>query len=75
MPDEQFTLKSGNAALGTYTFNKHVIQHHFCNRCGCAPFGFGNNPKGGQTAAINVRCLENFDLAAIKRTPVDGKSF
>jgi hypothetical protein len=52
-----------------------VIQHHFCNRCGCAPFGVGSNPKGGKMAAINVRCLEDFDLAAIKRKPVDGKSF
>lgn len=72
---EQFTLKSGEAGLGAYTFNKHVIQHHFCKRCGCAPFGAGANPKGGKMVAINVRCLENFDLASVTRKPVDGKSF
>ncbi len=75
VPEQQFTLKSGAADLGTYTFNKHVLQHHFCKRCGCAPFGFGTSAKGGRTAAINVRCLENFDLTSVKRNPVDGKSF
>lgn len=75
VPQEQFTLKSGDASLGTYTFNRHVINHRFCKRCGSAPFGMGTNPKGGKTAAINVRCLENFDLASVRRKQVDGKSF
>ena len=75
VPAEQFTLKSGETSLATYTFNRHVIQHQFCKRCGCAPLGFGTNPTGTKTAAINVRCLENFDLASVKRNPVDGKSF
>src|SRR5690606_33196695 len=63
VPSEQFTLQRGADSLSTYTFNKHVIQHQFCKRCGSAPFGFGSDPKGGKVAAINVRCLENFDLA------------
>ena len=75
VPRERFVLKSGEAQLGKYMFNKHVIEHCFCKRCGCAPFGFGNNATTGPTAAINIRCLENFDLASIKRTLVDGKSF
>lgn len=75
LPREQFQLKSPLNGLGSYKFNKHVINHHFCLRCGCAPFGFGSSPQSGETVAINVRCLENFDLASIKRTPVDGRSF
>ena len=75
VPGQQFKLKTPAEKLGTYKFNKHVIDHHFCRRCGCAPFGVGANPDGSRAAAINVRCLENFDLASIKRTPVDGKSF
>lgn len=75
VPRERFTLKTDEAKLSTYTFNKHVIEHRFCKRCGVAPFGFGNNPKTGATVAINVRCLEDFDLTTIKRTPVDGRSF
>lgn len=75
IPQESLVLNKGASSLGSYTFNRHVIQHHFCKRCGCAPFGIGTNPKGGKMAAINVRCLENVDLAAIKRKPIDGKSF
>jgi hypothetical protein len=74
VPHAQLELTADEADLGTYTFNKHVIQHHFCKRCGCAPFGVGTNPSGVKMAAINVRCLENFDLASVKRTPVDGRS-
>jgi hypothetical protein len=75
VPQEQFTLKNGAASLATYTFNRHAIQHQFCKRCGCAPLGLGTNPKGNRMAAINVRCLENFDLDSVKRKAVDGKSF
>ncbi|MDY6948726.1 MAG: GFA family protein [Pseudomonadota bacterium] len=75
VPHEQFTLKRGEGHLGTYTFNRHVISHQFCKRCGCAPFGVGATPKGGKMAAVNVRCLEDFDLASVTRKPVDGRSF
>jgi hypothetical protein len=75
VPREKFKLHTDEAKLSKYTFNKHVIEHRFCARCGCAPVGFGANPDGSKVAAVNVRCLENFDLASIKRTPVDGRSF
>jgi len=60
--------------LGTYTFNKHQIKHHFCPTCGCAPFGFGSDGKGNEMAAINARCLEGLDLSAFAINQVDGKS-
>lgn len=75
VPRSQFTLLTPDAELATYTFNKHVIQHHFCPSCGCAPFGFGKDRKGADTAAINVRCLEGVEPAALKRIAVDGRSF
>lgn len=68
-------LKSGEDALATYTFNKHVIKHHFCPTCGCAPFGFGTDPSGKAMAAVNVRCLEDVDRSQLKVIPVDGKSY
>ncbi|HLD86641.1 MAG TPA: GFA family protein, partial [Candidatus Nanoarchaeia archaeon] len=75
VPMEKFTLKTPESELSTYTFNKHVIKHHFCSKCGCAPFGFGTDPKtGGRTAAINIRCLEGIDLSSVKRIPFNGKS-
>lgn len=60
--------------MATYTFNAHVIQHHFCLRCGCAPFAEGKDPEGNTTAAINVRCLEDVDPASLERMQVDGLS-
>jgi hypothetical protein len=69
-----FTLESDMSALSTYTFNKHVIQHHFCPNCGCAPFGFGVHNDVAM-AAVNIRCLEGVELAAVPRVPVDGRSF
>ena len=74
VPRPSFTLESSADALGTYTFNKHAIRHHFCPKCGCAPFGFGES-KGVETAAINVRCLEGVELASVKRKFVDGRSY
>lgn len=75
VPRQQFTLHTPEAGMATYTFNKHAIQHHFCTRCGCAPFASGKDRKGEPTAAVNVRCLEGVDLAALKRVAVDGRSF
>lgn len=74
VPRQQLRLASPESALATYTFNRHVIKHHFCPTCGCAPFGFGKDPKGADTAAVNVRCLEGVDLSTFKRVPFDGRS-
>jgi hypothetical protein len=68
-------LFTPESRLATYTFNKHVIQHHFCRTCGCAPFASGKDRAGADTAAVNVRCLEGVELAAVKRIPVDGRKF
>lgn len=75
LPRAALKLGSPESALATYTFNKHVINHHFCPNCGCAPFGFGADPSGAETAAVNVRCLEDVGLASLTRVPVDGRSF
>ena len=59
--------------MGSYLFNKHVIKHHFCPKCGCAPFGFGVS-NGAEMAAINVRCLEDVELSTVERKFVDGRA-
>jgi hypothetical protein len=75
VPRDKLAMKTPESELATYTFNKHVIKHHFCPNCGCAPFGFGTDPKGVATAAVNARCLIDIDLVNLKRVPVDGRSF
>ena len=67
------TLSTPERDIATYTFNKHLIRHHFCPTCGIAPFGEGKDPKTGDaTVAINVRCLDGVDLAALEVIPYDG---
>jgi hypothetical protein len=73
LPRTQLKLLTPESKLAMYTFNKHVIKHHFCSTCGCAPFGFGEH-GGTAMAAINARCLEGVDLASVKKVPVDGRS-
>ena len=72
-PRDTFHL-TGENELATYTFNKHVIQHRFCKTCGVQPFGEGVDPKGNKVAAVNIRCLEDFDFMKVALHPWDGKS-
>lgn len=71
---DSLRITASGESLAVYTFNKHVIQHHFCSHCGCAPFGFGTAPGGRETVAVNIRCLEGIDLAVLKRIPYDGRA-
>lgn len=72
---DQFTLRQGEHALADYQFYKKKIHHTFCKTCGVTPFLTGQDPAGNVMKAINVRCLEGFDVKALKITHVDGKSF
>ena len=75
-PAADFDLTTPRENLGTYQFNKHHIDHHFCPNCGIAPFSEGVDPKtGAKTVAINVRCLPDLDLASVKLVAVDGASY
>lgn len=74
VPREQLHLLTPDSAASTYTFNKHVIKHRFCPTCGIHPYGEGVDPKGNHMAAINIRCLEDIDLAAIPVQNFDGRS-
>jgi hypothetical protein len=74
VPRESLRLATPESALATYKFNKHVISHHFCSTCGCAPFGVGTGPTGKSMAAVNVRCLEGVEPATLKIMPFDGRS-
>jgi hypothetical protein len=73
-PASQFRLVSGEQILSEYTFNRHVIRHQFCRHCGTEAFAYGKAPDGSDVAAINVRCLDNIDIAALQPKQFDGKS-
>ena len=72
-PREALVLHTPEADMGTYTFKSHRLQHHFCPTCGVAPFSEGKHPgTGAMMAAVNVRCLPDVDLAALKVDHFDG---
>lgn len=73
VPRDAIKLLTPPENMSTYTFNKHVIQHRFCPKCGIHPFGEAPSPTGEQMAAINVRCLEGVDISALKVKHYDGR--
>lgn len=74
IPRDKLRLLTPEENLSTYTFGKQTIKHHFCPTCGIHPFGEGTDPSGNRKAAINARCLEGVDLAALPVMQVDGRS-
>jgi hypothetical protein len=74
VPRQSLRLTTSEQDLGTYTFNKHKIRHHFCTVCGIHPFAEAVDPKGNPTAAVNVRCLEGVDLSSVPVKQFDGRA-
>jgi hypothetical protein len=73
-PVSEFKLLSGQDSLSDYQFGKHVVHHLFCSACGIRSFARGTGPDGSEMRAINVRCLDDVDVAALTLTPFNGKS-
>ena len=74
LPRGEFALRTPEAELATYTFNKHAIRHRFCPTCGMHPFAEATDPKGNAMAAVNARCLEGIDLDAFPIRKFDGRA-
>lgn len=74
VPREQLKLLTPDADAAAYTFNRHRIKHRFCPSCGIHPYGEGIGPDGKASAAINIRCIEGIDLAAIPTRQFDGRA-
>ena len=74
VPRESLHLLTPETNLATYSFGTQTIKHHFCPKCGIHPFGEGVDPSGVRRAAVNARCLEGVDYAALPVKHFDGKS-
>lgn len=74
VPAGEFKLLSGDDVLTDYLFGHKRIHHLFCAVCGVRSFARGVGPGGAETAAINVRCLDDVDLSPLAVTKFDGKS-
>jgi hypothetical protein len=75
IPAQDFRLISGEASLTDYLFNKHVIHHLFCSKCGVESFARGKGPDGSDVVAINVRCLDGIDVDALTVKKFDGRNY
>lgn len=74
VPRTQVDFVTDEAHAATYLFNKHNIRHRFCQTCGIHPYAEAKDPKGVETVAVNVRCIEGIDLDAVPVTHYDGRS-
>ena len=74
VPRDQLHVLTPDGDIGTYTFNKHVIEHRFCSICGIHPYAEGIAPSGNRVGAINIRCLEGIELEKIPVQRFDGLS-
>lgn len=71
IPRERFRLLTPWEDLATYTFNTHMAKHHFCPRCGVAPFYIARSDPN--MIDVNLRCVEGIDLAALQPAHFDGR--
>ena len=70
---EQFELVSGQDDLATYRFNTGTAQHTFCKVCGIHAFYVPRSDP--DKIDVNVRCLDDIDLSAIKIKSFDGQNW
>ncbi len=74
VPRTALRLRTPEKDASTYLFNKHKIQHRFCAVCGIHPYAEAATPKGDLMAAVNLRCLEDFDLKSVPVKEFDGRA-
>ena len=74
MKPHSFALRSGEDCLTDYQFNRKVFHHLFCSDCGVESFARGNAPDGSEMVAVNVRCLDDINIATLTIKPFDGRS-
>jgi hypothetical protein len=70
VPPEQFELLSGADALTTYRFNTGTAKH---TSCGIHAFYVPRSDP--DKIDVNVRCLDDVDIAAIKLHTFDGQNW
>jgi hypothetical protein len=68
-----FRLLRGEDDLTTYRFNTGIAKHRFCRHCGVKSFYTPRSHPDG--LSINVRCLDEETIEALRLTPFDGRNW
>jgi hypothetical protein len=69
-----FRLLAGAESLAAYGKAGSPNARHFCKRCGTQVFGKGDVPEiGGAFVSVNVNCLDEVDIGALKIGYWDGR--
>lgn len=55
-------LLRGEENLTDYQFGKKNVHHVFCKTCGVRSFSRGTMPSGEAVAAINLRCIDDYEV-------------
>lgn len=64
-------ITGGEEDLQLYQFGTMTAKHYFCRHCGIHPFV---RPRLDPTRwAVNVRCIDGVDLAALEVRSFDGE--
>lgn len=77
-PDKIRFLSRENVA--TYRWQTRTVAHNFCAICGCTTFTESPDWSTGEPnfdnprIAVNARILDDFDLAAVPVTVIDGRN-
>ena len=74
VPAPQMKVLKGADGVTDYQFGPKRLHHLFCPACGVGAYSRGQGPDGKDTFAINVRCLDDVDVAKLTPMPFDGKS-
>jgi hypothetical protein len=73
VPRDRFRLLTPPDELSTYRFNTGVAQHHFCKTCGIHSFYVPRSDP--DKVDVNLRCVEDIDLASIPFDRFDGRNW
>lgn len=73
VPRGSVRVQVRDGGMAEYLFNQHVFRHRFCRTCGIHPFAEDAHPAGAN-CYVNVRCLDQVDLATLHVIGFDGRA-
>jgi hypothetical protein len=73
VPEDRFTLNSGEESLTEYTFGSGDAKHLFCKHCGIKSFYIPRSHPDG--VSVNARCLDPGTVEKMNITQFDGKNW